>query len=73
MIVNPDKFKAIVLTKARQDTSGISISLRDRCITSVSLLREVIADCLLTSMLVNSVRKRFSTKCFEKASLIYRK
>ena len=28
MIVNPDKFKAIVLTKARQDTSGISIYLR---------------------------------------------
>ena len=34
MIVNPDKFKAIVLTKDRQDISGISVSLRDHCITS---------------------------------------
>ena len=29
MIVNPDKFKAIVFTKSKQDTSGISISLKD--------------------------------------------
>ena len=50
MIVNPDKFKAIVLTKARQDTSGISVSLRDHCITSeesVSLLGITI-DCRLS-------------------------
>ena len=50
MIVNPDKFKAIVLTKSRQDTSGISISLRDHCVTSeesVSLLGITI-DCRLS-------------------------
>ena len=50
MIVNPDKIKATVLTKARQDTSGISISLRDHCITSeesVSLLGITI-DCRLS-------------------------
>ena len=50
MIVNPDKFKAIVLTKAREDTSGISISLRDHCITSeesVSLMGITI-DCKLS-------------------------
>ena len=49
MIVNPDKFKAIVSMKARQDTSGISISLRDHCITSeksISLLGITI-DCRL--------------------------
>ena len=34
MIVNPDKFKAIVLTKSGQDTFGIQISLKDHCITS---------------------------------------
>ena len=34
MIVNPDKFKAIVLTKSGQDTSGIQINLKDHCITS---------------------------------------
>ena len=34
MIVNPDKFKAIVLTKSRQDTSGIPINLKEHCITS---------------------------------------
>ena len=34
MIVNPDKFKVTVLTKSRQDTSGIQISLKDHCITS---------------------------------------
>ena len=28
MIVNPDKFKAIVLTKSKQGTSGIPIGLR---------------------------------------------
>ena len=28
MIVNPDKFKAIIFTKSKQDTSGILISLR---------------------------------------------
>ena len=59
MIVNPDKFKAIVLTKARQDTSGISISLRDHCITSeesVSLLG-IIIDCRL------SVDKHVSELC----------
>ena len=50
MIVNPDKVKAIVLTKVIQDTSGISISLRDHCITSeesVSLLG-IIVDCRLS-------------------------
>ena len=36
MIVNPDKFKAIVLTKSGQDTSGIQINLKDHvhCTTS---------------------------------------
>ena len=34
MIVNPYKFKAIVLTKYGQDTSGIRINLKDHCITS---------------------------------------
>ena len=34
MIVNPDKFKAIVLTKSKQDTSGIPIGLRGHCIDS---------------------------------------
>ena len=33
IIVNPDKFKAIVLTVSGQDTSGIQISLKDHCIT----------------------------------------
>ena len=28
MIVNPDKFKAIIFTKSKRDTSGIPISLR---------------------------------------------
>ena len=36
MIVNPDKFKAIVLTNSGQDTSGIQVSLKDHCITSVN-------------------------------------
>ena len=31
MIVNPDKFKAFVLTKSKQDTSGIPIGLRGHC------------------------------------------
>ena len=34
MTVNPDKFKAIALTKSGQDTSGIQINLKDHCITS---------------------------------------
>ena len=34
MIVNPDKFKAIVLTKSGQNTSRIQISPKDHCITS---------------------------------------
>ena len=33
MIVNPDKFKATVLTKSGQDSSGIHINLKDHCIT----------------------------------------
>ena len=64
MIVNPDKFKAIVLTKARQDTSGISINLRDHCITSeesVSLLG-ITTDCRL------SFDKHVSTLCRKAAS-----
>ena len=36
MIVNHDKFKAIILTKTKQDTSGIQISLKSHCITSES-------------------------------------
>ena len=59
MIVNPNKFKAIVLTKARQDTSGISVNLRAHCITSeesVSLLGITI-DCRL------SFDKHVSTLC----------
>ena len=36
MIVNPDKFKAIILTKTKQDTSGIQIGLKGHCITSES-------------------------------------
>ena len=34
MNVNPDKFKAIGLTKSGKNTSGIQISLKDHCITS---------------------------------------
>ena len=34
MTVNPDKFKAIALTKSGQDTSGIQINLKDHGITS---------------------------------------
>ena len=34
MIVNPDKFKAVVFTKSKQDTSGIPISLKDHYIAS---------------------------------------
>ena len=60
MIVNPDKFKATVLNKSRQDTSGIPINLKEHCITSentVTLLGIKI-DCRLSSksMLVNSVK-----------------
>ena len=50
MIVNPDKFKAIVLTKSKQDTSGIPIGLRGHCIDSqntVTLLGITI-DCKLS-------------------------
>ena len=50
MIVNPDKFKAIVLTKSRQDTSGIPINLKEHCITSentVTLLG-IETDCRLS-------------------------
>ena len=43
MIVNPDKFKAIVLTKARQDTFGNSISLKDHCITSEEFREESVS------------------------------
>ena len=42
-----DKFKAIILTKTKHDTSGIQISLKGHCITSetsVSLLG-VARDC----------------------------
>ena len=49
-IVNPDKFKAIVLTKSKQDTSGTPIGLRGHCIDSqntVSLLGITI-DCKLS-------------------------
>ena len=50
MIVNPDKFKAIVLTKSKQDTSGRPIGLRGHCIDSqntVTLL-EITIDCKLS-------------------------
>ena len=36
MIVNPDKFKAIVFTKSKQDTSGIPVGLKDHCFVSQS-------------------------------------
>ena len=50
MIVNPDKFKAIVFTKSKQDTSGERIGLRGHCIDSqntVTLLGITI-DCKLS-------------------------
>ena len=50
MIVNPDKFKAIILTKSKQDTSGIPTGLRGHCIDSqnaVTLLGITI-DCELS-------------------------
>ena len=50
MIVNPDKFKAIILTKSKQDTSGITISFRGHEIVtqkSVDLLGVTI-DCNLS-------------------------
>ena len=34
MIVNSEKFEALVLTKSKQDTSGIQISLKDHCIAT---------------------------------------
>ena len=50
VIVNPDKLKAIILTKTKQDTSGIQISLKGHCITSVSSvsLLGVSIDCRLS-------------------------
>ena len=50
MIVNPDKFKAIILTKSKQDTSGIPTGLMGHCIDSqnaVTLLGITI-DCELS-------------------------
>ena len=50
MIVNPDKFKAIVLTKSKQDNSGIPVGLRGHRIDSqntVTLLGITI-DCKLS-------------------------
>ena len=64
MIVNPDKFKAIVLTKSRQDTSGIPINLKEHCITSentVTLL-SITIDCRL------SLEKHVSELCKTAAS-----
>ena len=64
MIVNPDKFKAIVFTKSRQDTSGIPINLKEHCITSentVTLLGIKI-DCIL------SFEKHVSELCKTAAS-----
>ena len=64
MIVNPKKFKAIVLTKSRQDTYGIQINLKDHCITSentVTLLGIKI-DCRL------SFEKHVSKLCKTAAS-----
>ena len=62
MIVNPDKFKAIILTKTKQDTSGIQISLKGHCITSESSVRlqvsQLTADCLLKNMLVISAKQQ---------------
>ena len=60
VIVNPGKFKAVVFTKSKQDTSGIPISLKDHCINSpdtVKLLGITIIGChLKKNMLVVSVR-----------------
>ena len=64
MTVNYDKFKAIILTKTKQDTSGIQISLKGHCITSessVSLLG-VLIDCRL------SFEKHVSDLCKTAAS-----
>ena len=64
MIVNPDKCKAIVLTKSKQDTSGIPIGLRGHCIDSqntVTLLGITI-DCKL------SFKKHVSGLCKTAAS-----
>ena len=50
MIVNPDKFKAIILSKSRHDTSGIPLTLGNQSITnqtSVTLLGVTI-DCELS-------------------------
>ena len=50
MIVNPDKFKAIILTKSKQDTLGITISLRGhQTVTQKSVdLLGVTIDCSLS-------------------------
>ena len=50
MIVNPDKFKAIVLTKSKQDTAGIPIGLRGHCIDSQNTvtLSEIMIDCKIS-------------------------
>ena len=50
MIVNPDKFKAIILSKSKYDTSGIPLTLGNQSITtqkSVTLLGVTI-DCALS-------------------------
>ena len=50
MIVNPDKFNAIILSKSKHDTSGIPLTLRNQSITtqkSVTLLGVTI-DCELS-------------------------
>ena len=59
MIVNPDKFKAIIFTKSKQDTSGIPISLRGHWIVTQksSDLLSVTIDCSL------SFKKHVSKLC----------
>ena len=64
MIVSPDKLKAIVLTKSKQNTSGVPISLNDHCIATqdTAKLLGITTDCRL------SLEKHVSGLCKTAAS-----
>ena len=63
MIVNPDKFDAIILTKHRRDNTGIEITVNDTIIKSnekVDLLGLTLDDKLSFEMHVSAICKKAS-------------
>ena len=74
MIVNPDKFKAIILSKSKYDTTGIPLTLGNQRITtqkSVTLLGVAI-DCALSfDKHVGDLCKTAASRLFKAASRLF--